>query len=82
MKHCERGHQKPVPENLDHYLTTTQQQGITQAEKYGWHLEFVRRPPFEEPWAVISNQDDNRMGIIREDGTVDTSVQIVLRNHS
>ena len=80
MKYYLRGKESAIPENLTSYLSEMQQLGLSQAEQYGWHLEFVRRPPFKSVSAVISNADDTKTGVLRKDGTVDTHAEINLRH--
>jgi hypothetical protein len=81
MKHFLRGTQKPIPDQLHLYLTELQQLGLCQAEQYGWHLEFIRRPPFHDTEAIIMDTlQGKEIGILRHDGTVDTQPDIHLRH--
>ena len=80
MKYYLRGKERAIPEDLTPYLSTMQQLGLSQAEQYGWHLEFVRRPPFKNVSAVIANADDTKIGILRKDGTVNTHSDLHLRH--
>jgi len=47
----------PVPDNLEDYLNGEQMTALRQIQAFGWELKFVRRPLFQEPIAVIINND-------------------------
>ena len=80
MKYYLRGKEKPVPDDLTPYMTRLQELGLYQAEQYGWHLEFVRRPPFKDASIVMANADETSIGVLRKDGTVNTHADIQLRH--
>ena len=46
---------------------------------FGWHLNFVRRPLFQDPIAVIINTDGDRVGTLEADGRIDLQQNFKLR---
>jgi hypothetical protein len=80
MKYYLRGTQQPTPNNIGLYLNAMQQTGLCQAEEYGWHLEFIRRPPFHDAQPVIVNGTNKQIGFLRNDGTIDITTPFPLRH--
>ena len=73
---------KPVPENLDQILNERQKHTLRHWEGFGWRLEFVRRPIFQEIVSVVCNGDGNKIGILEKDGNINMEPDIVLRTKS
>lgn len=74
-----RNKQKPIPNNIKDYLNDNQLAALSQIESFGWTLEFIRRPLFQEPTPVVFGPDKKQIGILLEDGTVDKNPNIVVR---
>lgn len=61
-------------------LTDDQRDTLTQLERFGWTLKFVRHPPFQEPTAVILNPDTRRFAVIGADGKLDEQASLLFRD--
>jgi hypothetical protein len=66
-----RNRQRPIPENFTDYLTAEQQAALNQARKFGWQLQFIRRPLFQEPTVVLSRFGGTVMAVVEKNGYVD-----------
>ena len=61
-------------------LTPEQQATIHTMETYHWRLKFVRRPLFKIPIPVLFNRDGDRYVVVNEDGTIDETPALKLRD--
>jgi hypothetical protein len=61
----------PVPANLNNLITVDQKLALKELESFGWEVEFVRRPLFQDPRIFISNPATGKRSVIESDGTVD-----------
>ena len=69
----------PVPENLNEILKDAQLLSLHKLEGFGWNLEFVRRPLFQEVVPVLCHPDNGALGVMRDDGTLNMQPDIQLR---
>lgn len=69
----------PIPDNLEAVLNKAQWRALAGVELMGWELRFVRRKLFQEPVPVLRNRNDNRTGILGEDGKITIQADIKLR---
>ncbi|MCU7878360.1 MAG: hypothetical protein KZQ84_16450 [Candidatus Thiodiazotropha sp. (ex Lucinoma borealis)] len=69
----------PIPENLDEVLNNLQLLALQKAEGFGWKLEFVRRPLFQEVVPVISSPTGRKIGILEENGEINMHPDTVIR---
>lgn len=72
----------PVPDNLEDYLNGEQMTALRQIQAFGWELKFVRRPLFQEPIAVIINNDGDRLGTLEADGRIELRSDFNLREEA
>ena len=72
--------QPPIPDNLEDYLNEVQLQALGQLENFGWELKFIRRPVFEKAIVVIMSGGGEKVGILEEDGSINTEIDIVIRD--
>lgn len=80
-RHPER--RKPVapePGSLRSGLTPAQRATLETMEQFQWILHFVRRPLFQAPIPVLFNREATRFVVILEDGGIDESPTLKLRN--
>ncbi len=79
MEKDKRNRQKPIPDNVEEYLNDDQMMALNQIEGFGWRLEFIRRPLFQEPTPVLFGPDNEQIGVLLEDGTIDKNPDIQIR---
>jgi hypothetical protein len=69
---------------LDQFLNTEQILALRQVESYGWHLEFVRRPLFQDPTIVVmgpgGKPGGKPVGTLEKDGSINQNPDIVIRD--
>jgi hypothetical protein len=70
---------KPVPENLDKYLSEAQLSALQEVEGLGWKLMFIRRPPQRETIAVVVDTNGHIMGVLEKDGSINKQSDIIIR---
>ena len=80
MEQDKRKGDKPLPDNIQDYLTTEQLSSLRKIEGFGWQLKFIRRPLFQKAVAVVVNPEGTAIGILEEDGKVNLDTDIVLRD--
>ena len=69
----------PVPEKLYEVLNDAQLLSLNKLEGFGWNLEFIRRPLFQEVIPVLFHPDTNKYGILNDDGTLNAQPEIQVR---
>jgi hypothetical protein len=69
-----------LPDNALGMLTEMQRISLRRIENFGWTLKFIRHPSFEPPLVVVENSTGISVGVLDEDGGVDMSPKILLRN--
>jgi len=70
----------PVPDDLRQILSLAQKIALKELESFGWEVEYVRRPLFQEPRVIVRNPQTGKHSIVEADGTVDHSpVDLVKR---
>lgn len=79
MHEDKRKGDKPVPDHIEDYLNQVQLAELHTIEKFGWGLKFIRRPLFQEPVVVVTNQEGNSMGILDADGILNLDSGIDIR---
>ena len=71
----------PIPEKLNEVLNDVQLSSLQKLEGFGWNLQFVRRPLFQEVIPVLFHPDNGTLGVMRDDGTLDMEPEIQLRSY-
>jgi hypothetical protein len=69
----------PVPRNLKEVLNEDQLHTLRRMEKFGWILKFIRRPLFQDVLPVLYHPDGNKMGVLEDDGTLNTQHSLNFR---
>lgn len=64
---------------LKRQLNDAQLTTLNEMERFGWELRFVRRPPFKESIPVVFDATGKQYAVIRSDGSLDQSPDIVIR---
>jgi hypothetical protein len=70
---------KQAPEDLMGLLNQLQILALRQIEQFGWNLEFVRRPMFQNPVAVVTDGRGAKIGVLEEDGRINMEPDIEVR---
>lgn len=73
---------KPIPDNLKELLNEAQWQTLKGIEYADWVLKFVRRPLFQDLVPVVHNPEDDRIGVLEKDGSVDMQPDIGIRDRA
>lgn len=68
-----------IPENLDQFLNTSQVLTLHQIESFGWHIQFVRHPLFQDPVIFIGDVKSQVVGVLQEDGTIANEQMPIMR---
>jgi hypothetical protein len=71
---------KPIPDDLKEALNEAQWQTLKGFEYSGWVLKFVRRPLLQVPVLVVLNTEDDRIGILEKDGSINMQPDIKIRD--
>jgi len=71
--------EKAIPDNMNDYLNDLQQMILNNIGRIGWSLSFIRRPPGELPIAVIGNEENNKLCVLEESGSVNFETGIIFR---
>ncbi|MGB5304845.1 MAG: hypothetical protein WBO57_01225 [Gammaproteobacteria bacterium] len=79
MNNDKRHNKTAIPGNLEELLNSAQQYALRQIENFGWQLEFVRQPVFQDPVAVVVNSKGDQIGILEADGRINMQADITLR---
>lgn len=70
-----------VPTDLRTILSAAQKNALDELETFGWVVDYVRRPLFQEPRVIVRNPQSGARAIIDADGLVDHNpANIVMRN--
>ncbi len=67
-------------ERLRAGLSPAQLNALGTLEHFGWTLRFVRRPMFRDPVPVVFHRDGKRFVVLRADGTLDETPDLVIRD--
>ncbi|HVR80701.1 MAG TPA: hypothetical protein VHF02_01205 [Luteimonas sp.] len=69
--HERREHAAVNSAKLRAQLNDEQRLTLSELERFGWELKFVRRPPFQESIPVVFDGDRKSYAVITVDGTLD-----------
>ena len=70
---------EPVPHNAIEMLNEMQVLALRQIERFGWRLQFIRRPLFQDPVPVVVDSEGEKIGILEEDGRINMEPDIKVR---
>ena len=79
MDQDKRKGNKAVPDNATEMLNELQILALRRIESFGWRLQFIRRPLFLEPVAVVADGNGIKIGILEEDGRINMEPEIKVR---
>lgn len=69
----------PKRRDLLDKLTDEQRFELRRYEHFGWELEFVRHPMFDNAMPVMRDRDTGRLALLEPDGTLNHDHNITLR---
>ena len=72
----------PIPDNLGELLNQQQMQALRHIESFGWQLQFVRRPMFQEPVPVILGPAGDKFAILERDGRINVTHDLNVRKEA
>ena len=79
MDQDKRKGNEPVPHNAIEMLNEMQVLALRQIEGFGWRLQFIRRPLFQDPVPVVVDSEGKKIGILEEDGRINMEPDIKVR---
>ncbi|MDO3388277.1 hypothetical protein QWI17_20695 [Gilvimarinus sp. SDUM040013] len=80
MDRDKRCGQAAVPANAAVFLNDLQVLALSHMECFGWQLMFIRRPLFQDPIAVVVDDQGTKVGVLESDGQVNLEPNIQLRH--
>ena len=72
----------PIPEDVRNILSISQKKAIKELQTFGWVIDYVRHPLFQDPRVVVRDPDSGRQAMVMEDGTVDYSPEDLAKRSS
>ena len=79
MTNEKRKGKDPIPVNTRGYLNDLQLASLEKFERYGVYLKYIRRPLFQDPVVIVTDQDEKSVGVLSNDGNIDMESGIILR---
>ncbi len=64
---------------LESKLSLEQLLSLRQLEAYGWSLQFIRKPLFQDPVPIVKEGNGQTIGILEEDGRLNFEVDLEIR---
>lgn len=60
-------------------LNDDQRMALSDLERFGWELKFIRHPMFQDIVPVVFDPDRNHFAVMRPDGTLDENPGFEIR---
>ena len=73
-----RNNSAPIPDNLAELLSPQQMRTLRHIAKFGWQLQFVRRPLFGEPVPMILSPRGDKFATLMRDGRINMNPDLAL----
>ena len=70
---------KPVPDNPLKFMNEAQVFTCRTMMAIGWHIKFIRRPSFQRPVCVMTDENENTIALIEANGVLNKQPDIALR---
>lgn len=71
---------KQLLQVLKRDLNEVQLETLSDLEKFGWELQFVRRKPFEPAVAVVTDGDRRSTAVLELDGSINEAHGLTIRD--
>jgi hypothetical protein len=65
---------------LREQLNDDQRMTLSELERFGWELKFVRRPLFQDAIPVVIDGDRKAFSVLKADGSLDDHPSLKLRD--
>jgi len=75
----QRKEKAPIPVDIQNYLNDYQLASLRKLEGYGVSLKYIRRPLFQNPVVIVTDQDEKTVGVLTIDGSLDVESGVILR---
>ncbi len=66
----ERRHGEEARAELRRQLNEDQRIALSEIERYGWQLRFIRHPPFRPPIVVAADSEHGKFVVLESDGQI------------
>jgi hypothetical protein len=71
--------QLPIPDDIKSRLSMWQQQTLARLTSFGWSIQFVRRPLFQDQVVILTDPSGSEHAILNEDGSIDRKIDFEIR---
>jgi hypothetical protein len=68
-----------VPDDLSEVLNEDQVLMLKKMEEFGWKLEFIRKPIFQDVVPVLIHPEKNTVAPLESDGTLNIHADFIIR---
>lgn len=68
-----------IPEDIRAQMTELQRHALASLAGFGWSINFVRRPLFQEQVIVLVDPSGKQYAILMDDGTIDRNIDFTMR---
>ena len=71
--------EKELALSLKRELNEEQRMTLSEIERFGWELKFIRHPMFLPSIAIVFDSDRRRFAVLEPDGTLNENPGITIR---
>lgn len=68
-----------IPNDIKSRMTELQRGTLARLEGFGWSIEFVRRPLFQDQIIVLVDPAGAEHAVLQEDGSMDRNINLTIR---
>jgi len=74
-----RSEEAHISESLNEVLNQSQLLTLSNMERFGWMLAFIRKPLFQDTVPVLFHPDTKKLGTLNDDGAFNIKPDIKFR---
>ena len=82
MENDRRNGTRPFPAKLDEVLNNEQLLELQHVEGFGWMLQFIRQPLFQDVIPVVFSPDTRSFAVLEKDGRINRQPDIRVREQA
>jgi hypothetical protein len=82
MENDRRNGTRPFPAKLDEVLNNQQLLELQHVEGFGWMLQFIRQPLFQDVIPVVFSPDTRSFAVLEKDGRINRQPDIRVREQA